>query len=292
MVYYEKQLAQWQSNGLRCLWVTGSNPVLILLLFTNLKGVDNMNNLLQHSKLFLKKNASTILTCIGGAGVITTTVMAVKATPKAISILEKTKEEKGEDLTKLEIIKVAGPVYIPTVIAGASTIACIFGANILNKRQQAAIMSAYALLDNSYKEYKNKVKELYGDDSDRKIKEEIVKDKYEENSQFVEDEKQLFYDEFSQRYFESTTEDVLRAEYELNKMLAKEYGVFLNEFYDLLGIETVDYGDYLGWSTYELVETSGYSWVDFNHHKFVLDDGLECTIISMSMEPTFDFENY
>ena len=102
-------------------------------------------SLLQSSMLFLKKNASTILTCIGSAGVIATSVMAVKATPKALALLENAETEKGEGLTKIEKIKVVGPAYIPAVLIGASTIACIFGANILNQRQQAALMSAYAL---------------------------------------------------------------------------------------------------------------------------------------------------
>ena len=250
-----------------------------------------MNNLLQHSKLFLKQNASTILTCMGGAGVIATFVTAVKATPKALSLLEKAKEEK-EELTILDTVRIAGPAYISTILVGASTIVCIFGANILNKRQQATLMSAYALLDNSYKEYKDKVKELYGEDTDREVRNEIAKDIKEDEKFPVEDGKQLFYDEFSQRYFESTTEDVLRAEYELNRLLSRDDRVFLNDFYELLGIETVDYGDYLGWSSYELVEMCWYCWVEFEHAKVILDDGLECTIITMRMEPTFDFENY
>lgn len=249
-------------------------------------------NLLGASRLFLKRNASTILTCVGAAGVVATTVMAVKATPKAVSLLEMAKEEKGEELTKLEKVQVAAPVYIPTVLIGASTIACIFGANALNRHQQASLMSAYALLDSSYKDYKNKVAELYGENADSQVKQEIAKDKYNEDAYPVEDGKQLFYDDFSQRYFQATTEQVLTAEYELNRMLATDYGVFLNEFYELLGIDRTDYGDYLGWSTGELVDAYWYSWVDFSHTKVVMDDGLECTIISMGMEPTFGFDEY
>ena len=239
-------------------------------------------SLLQNSMIFLKRHASTILTCAGGAGVIATSIMAVKATPKALTLLENAKKEKGEDLTKVEKVKIAGTAYIPAVLMGASTIACIFGANILNQRQQAALMSAYALLDNSYKDYKKKLAELYSEDTVDEIQEEIVRDKHKEKPYSVEDGKQLFYDDFSQRYFEATTEDVLRAEHELNRMLAVHYGVYLNEFYELLGIEQTDYGDYLGW----------YSWIDFHHDKVIMDDGLECTIITMGMEPTFDFENY
>jgi len=139
-----------------------------------------MNKLVHQSTRFIKRDASTILTCVGGAGVVATSVMAVKATPKALMLLEAAKQEKGEELTTLETFKVAGPVYIPSVVMGVTTLACIFGANMLNKRQQASLMSAYALLDNSYKDYKKKVTELYGEQVDTKIKTEVAKDKYEE----------------------------------------------------------------------------------------------------------------
>ena len=169
-----------------------------------------MNKLLQHSKLFVKRNGSTILTCAGCAGVVLTSVMAVKATPKAIRLLEAAEKEKGEKLTKLEAIKVVGPSYIPAIVIGVSTIACIFGANILNKRQQAALMSAYALLDNTYKDYQKKVEELYGDDANDQVKAEIAKDKYvDDEVTLTDDNKQLFYDEFSGRYFESTTHSIV-----------------------------------------------------------------------------------
>lgn len=250
-----------------------------------------MNGLLQTSKVFLRKNASTILTCVGGVGVIGTAVMAVKATPKALERIENAERFKGEKLTKLEVVQVAGPVYIPAAVTGAATIACIFGANTLNKNKQAALMSAYALLDNSFKEYKNKVNELYGEDADQNVRAELAKDKYDANMAPNKD-KRLFYDEYSERYFESTIEKVLQAEYDLNRMISIEYGVYLNEFYELLGIDTVPYGDYMGWSTYELMDCQWNSWVEFSHRKVILDDGLECTIISIDTDPSFDFENY
>lgn len=124
---------------------------------------------------FIKKHGSTILTTLGAVGVIGTAVSAVKETPKALYLLNEAKKEKGEDLTVIEKVKVAGPVYIPSVIIGTSTIACIIGSNILNKRHQAALLSAYTMLDQSYKEYKDKVIDLYGEEADEKIEEEISK---------------------------------------------------------------------------------------------------------------------
>ena len=244
-----------------------------------------MNRLLRHSQLFLKRNASTILTCVGGAGVVVTSVMAVKATPKALVLLGKAMEEKGEELTVLEKVKVAAPVYIPSAIVGASTIACVFGANVLNKRQQAALMSAYALLDNSYKEYRNKVEELYGEEADSQIKKEIAKDRFEEDDRPFDSDNRLFFDFYSLRYFESTMENVLKAEYELNRHLIKYGFVSLGEFYELLGISTTPANYNVGWSIEAGGMFYGYSWIDFEHDICEMEDGLECCCISFEHEP-------
>ena len=251
-----------------------------------------MNKLLFKSKVFLSRNSSTILTCIGGVGVVATVVTAGKATPKAMALIEEAKEEKGEDLTKVETAIVAAPAYITTAVLGVSSLVCIFGANALNQRQQAMMTSAYALLDNSYKEFKAKVNELYGDDAGANVRGEIAKDHYKDTHIHVEDGKQLFYDDFSGRYFESTMENVLNAELKINRMLAQDTGVYLNEFYELLGIETIEYGDYIGWSSVALCEMYWWSWIEFRHEKVVMDDGLECTIIVMDYEPMYDFEDY
>lgn len=251
-----------------------------------------MEKLLHVSKRFIKRNASTILTCIGGAGVVATSVLAVKATPKALQMIDNAKEEKGEDLSKWEIVKTAGPAYIPAVLVGASSIACIFGANVLNQRQQASLMSAYALLDNSYKEYKAKVVELYGEEADSRVKEGIAKDKYTGDEVDSDNGKVLFYDEFSGRYFNCTVADVLKAELEVNKLLSDWGGLYLNDVYDLLGIQRTDYGDHLGWSAAGMYEMYWSQWLDFTTEKFTLDDGLECYILTFGVEPIPGFEEY
>jgi hypothetical protein len=252
-----------------------------------------MNRLVTSSRLFLKRNASTILTCVGAAGVVITSALAVKATPTALELLKEAEQEKGEKLTPLETVKVAGPVYIPAAITGASSIACIFGANVLNKRQQAALMSAYALLDNTYKEYKAKAKELYGDDASAHIRAEIAKDHIEEADIPEEDDgKSLFYDYFSGRYFRSTIETVQKAEYNVNRNLFTRDYAYLNEFYEDLDLEPLETGWAYGWAKAVNYERHWQEWVDFIHEKTVTDDGLEVYILKMHGEPTIYFENY
>lgn len=254
-----------------------------------------------NAKLFLKRNASTILTCLGGIGVVTTAVLTAKATPKALRVIEEAKEEKGEDLTVMETIVVAGPKFVPAMVIGAATVTCIVGANVLNKRKQAALISAYALIDRSYNEYKDKLKELYGEETHQSIVDAIAIEKAEDmqitavnlcsacDMSLEENysEPVLFYDEFASRYFEATIEQVLMAEYHANRNLVLRGYVPLNEFYEFLGIAPTEHGDTVGWS----VEDEFY-WIDFNHRKVLLDDTLECYIIETPWGPTVEAMEY
>ena len=241
---------------------------------------------------FVKKNAPTILSCIGVAGVVATAVMAVKATPKALTIIENAEEEKGEKLSKWEKVNLAGPVYIPTVITGIATVACILGSNVISNRQQAALMSAYALLDSSYKEYKKKTDELYGEDAGKQIRGEIAKDKYVGDDVSLDDGKELYYDFYSGRYFESTPEAVLWAEYETNRAMFVNYAVGLNEFYELLGLEKLPEYESLGWSCGKIEEMYWHPWIEFEHSVAPIDEGLDCTIINMPLAPFVDYLEY
>jgi hypothetical protein len=231
--------------------------------------------------------------------VVATTVMAIKATPKVLTLIEKAEEEKGEELTKWETVKVAAPTYIPTVVTGVATVACMLGANIISKRQQATLMSAYALLDNSYKEYKKKVDELYGEEAGKQIRAGIAKDKYTGDGLTRNNGLELFYDFYSGRYFESTRENVLWAQYETNRALALEGGVSINVFYDFVGLEPLPEYNHVGW-TYELLESAYWDyWIEFGWEDIVIDDddgsghaGLECTIIHIPHDPVMNFEDF
>ena len=249
--------------------------------------------------LFLKKNSATILTVAAAAGVITTSILSAKAAIKASRVLAHKEEEKGEKLTLEETISAVWTIYIPPVVSGMSTIACVFGANILNQRQQASLASAYALIENSYKEYKEKLKELYGEEAHNNIIDAIAAKKCEDvyisagglesayNQEIESDtEPRLFYDEYSGRYFESTIEKVLLAEYHLNRNYILRGFARLNDFYEFLGLEQTDYDEAVGWDI-----CSEIYWIDFNHRKTLIgdnNDSFECYVIEMPYYPSED----
>lgn len=244
----------------------------------------------------LKRASPTILTILGAAGVVGTAVLAVKATPKAMQLIEEADYEKRRDqddvLTPMETVKVAWKPYIPAASVGLATIVCILGANGLNRKQQAAITSAYILLDNTYREYQKKVRELYGPEVDSAVRREVAKETPPKPEDIPSGDELLFFDFFSGRYLNRPIEQVIDAEYQLNrKFIHKDY-VTLNEWYELLGMEAVDFGDMLGWSVSAGEAFYNYQWIDFEHELQTMDDGLECYIIHMTNPPTADFMDY
>ena len=247
---------------------------------------------------FVKRNASTILSCVGIAGVVTTAVLAAKESPKVLTLLETEKEKKGEDLTKWEKVKIAAPVYAPAILVGTATIACVFGSNIINKKQQGNLIGAYALLDSSYKEFKKKTNELYGEDAGKHIRSEISKDKYAGDVTLSDDSKELFFDFYSGRYFESTRENVLWAQYETNRALYVNGCVGLNDYYRALGLEPKPEYEEFGWTCGQIEEMYWHPWIEFDYEETHIDEeteyseGIDYTIIDLPMEPVIGYLDY
>lgn len=255
-----------------------------------------MKGLLSNTKSFLKRSSPTILTCFSIVGVVGTTVLAVKATPKAVELIKNDSRRNHDGdpyaYTKLEAVQSCWQCYIPAALVGFSTIICIIGINVLNKRNQASLASAYALLSESYQQYRKAAKTVYGDEADSKIKVQMAKNTYISADGYSvyspdldsESEKILCYDLFSQRYFTSTMAAVLNAQYHINRNLSLNGYASINEFYEFLGIDKIDHGDDIGWSYDQPVEEE-ILWLDFDNRHTVLDDGLECCVISALWNP-------
>lgn len=253
------------------------------------------DKVLYNTKLFVKRNSSTILCCAAAAGVVATTVVAVKSTPKAMRLIQEQEEAKGEKLTKLETIKVAGPTYVPSILFGVSTIACIFGANAIDKKQQASLVSLYSLLDSSYKSYKNNVKETFGEDADNKIAQTIANkhygkvidanDNYDGNAPSEgPTNTEIFMDFCTFGFFYSTMEDVKNAEKFINDILRMRGDVYLNEYKTALGLESTKIDYEMGWSR-QLLNENGFDEIIFTTEKVKLDNGKDCYVLSVPVDP-------
>ena len=248
--------------------------------------------LLQKTKTFFRKESPVILSCMGAAGVVVTTVLAIRATPKAVRLLDEAEEEKAEleeEFTVVEKAKILVPVYIPTVVAGVTTIGCIIGSNVLSHKQQVSLMSAYAVMDSTYKKYRGKVKELLGAEKDLLVQEELSKDRFEECEPMEPaNGKLLWYEPYRNEFFTLTEKEVIDAEYQLNRNFILRGETNLNEFYEFLGLEPTDAGCEIGWDMYSdefcFENTwlhSKHTWIDFEHHLITPDHGPDYYMIEI-----------
>lgn len=236
---------------------------------------------------YFDKNGSTILSVIASIGVIGTAVLSGKATYDSLAAIHRNKKRQA---SKKEKVKVAFPYYIPAIFAGSVTISCIAGANILNKKRQASLVGACALLGESYRTYKDKVKELQGEEFHNDVISKIASEKYPEGK--IPENKVRFYDEFSKRYFDSTMEDVVWAIYKFNRNFQLRGVAPLNEFYEFLGIEKLSFGDDLGFNYHEMSEGGLTPWIDIHTARAMDCDGKEFYIIQFDWDPIQNYEDW
>lgn len=236
---------------------------------------------------FLTRNASTILTVLGAAGVVGTAVVAVKCTPNALAKIQIGEVEKDDPsgLTIPETIKVAWDSYIPTYLVAAGTISCIIGAHITDKRRMAALASAYSLTETAFNQYRKKAREVIGAGKDEKIADEAAKEAAENCEQpsglVICSGESLCFDRVSGRYFKSSVDKLKRIENEMSKELVNSLWVSLNDVYYAMGLDPISIGDDLGWSI------DGRELVEFHFSTFLNENDQPCVTINFEVEPKF-----
>jgi len=266
----------------------------------------NLSNIVKGVRTTMIKHSPEILTGIGIAGMITTTVMAVRATPKAIELIEKEKDRQNRELLKkaeenghdtcnyierlkpIDIIKTTWKCYIPAAIIGGLSIACLIGANSVNARRNAALATAYTLSESALKEYQEKVIETIGKKKEQSVRDAIAKDRIDKNPVssreviITEKGNTLCYDSISGRYFKSDIDKLKKVENELNRRMRDEMYISLNEFYHEIGLNPISIGDDIGWNI-----DRGY--IELNFSSQLTDDGNPCLVIDYQVTPRYGY---
>lgn len=249
----------------------------------------NLSSIAKSVRTAMKKHSPEILTGIGIAGMITTTVMAVRATPKALVLIEDKKTELETDiLSGKEIVKTAWPCYISAAVVGTVSIFCLIGASSTNLRRNAALATAYTLSESTLKEYQEKVVETIGEKKEQSIRDSVSKDKMMRNPvrEVILTEKggnTICYDVISGRYFKSDRDKISRVVNELNRRMRDEMYITLNDFYYELGLDGTKMGDMLGWNI-----DKGYIELAFSSHLDANDT--PCLVIDYQVAPVYDYQ--
>ncbi len=239
---------------------------------------------------FTKQNSPTILSGIAVMGVAATAVLAARAAVNADKRLHPEAGMPGSGKPEpdgfFEQTKAVWTLYIPAGLSGLATIACIIGANQIGARRSAAMVAAYSLVDQSFREYKDKVVEQLGKAKEQKIGDAIMEDRIKQDSEkqvvIIGTGDQPCFDAFTGRYFRSDMESIRRAENEINRRVLSEYGVPLDDFYELLGLESTLAGQTLGWDPDHMLTCV------FSTH-LRTDTGEPCIAIRFERMPVKDF---
>ena len=241
----------------------------------------------------LTKYSPGILTGIGITGMIGATFMAVKATPKALYLIETKKEEaEVEELTSVETIKTCWKCYIPAALTTVVSAACLIGASTVSAKRNAALATAYSISEAALREYQEKVVEVIGEKKEKAVRDAVAKDHIERDpvtkSEVViidSNSNTLCYEPLSGRYFKSTIDKIKKAEIKLDRQMIQEMYVSLNDFYWEIGLDGTDLGDKMGWNL-----SKGY--MDLSFSSQLADDGTPCAVIVYGIPPVYDYQNY
>lgn len=239
----------------------------------------------------LSDNAPALLTGFGAVGVVTTAVMAVKATPGAIESMKikefELQEEQPDELirlTKREVLAVTWKHYVPAMLMGTTTICCIIGANSVNQRKQAVLVGMYTTAESMAKEYKDKVVEILGEKTDARVMDEVQQDRVSRTPAeglIVMNGKVLCFDSWTGRYFESDMEALRKAENNINRHCINQMYASQNDFYKEIGISGTAAGEEFGWNTDNPLEL----WIS----AVVSDDGRPCLALDYRTQPKANF---
>lgn len=221
--------------------------------------MQNVKVLVKGASKVVADNAPAILTAAAVVGVATTTIFAVKATPKALGLIEAAEQEADEKLSAPQKIRLTLPCYLPALGMGAATMACIITANSTSSKRNAALLSAYTLSETAYKEYKDKVVEKIGEKKEQEVRDEVAAERVKNNPisgnvVFASEGKVLCYELLTGRYFESTHEDLRKAQNNINQQIINDMYASQNDFYREIGLSPTTFGDEFGWNADKLLE--------------------------------------
>ena len=265
-----------------------------------------MMQIFNNTKNGVQKHSPEILAGVGVVGTVASAVMACKATLKLDDILVESKETRDKikevaenpryekeyspedakkDLTvnyAQTAIKIA-KLYAPAVILGSASLGCLLASNDILRKRNAALSAAYMTVDKSFKEYRQRVVDKFGEEVEKEIRynikamevETTVANEDGSETVIVEESKVMdpnlysdyakFFDEFNPNWQNDPEYNLmfLRAQQQYANDLLKAKGrLFLNEVYDMLGLERTKAGQVVGW-VYNPENPTGDNFVDF-----------------------------
>jgi len=271
--------------------------------------IGNFNGIIKLVQSIATKHGPEILIGLGIAGMGTTVVLSVKATPKALLIIDDAINEKNDieleianenedyiynpidKLTVMETTKVCWKCYLPAVITGVTSVVCIIGGTTMNLRRNAALATAYKISETAIKElqeYKDKVVDTIGEEKNQEIENKINKEHLDRAAVDLDSTTisgtgpVLYFEKMGGQWFKSDKETVREVINNLNNTMNTEMYVSLNDFYADMGLANTIAGDSLGWNTNQ-------GMIEPRFSSMVTKTGIPVVVLTTRIEPRVDY---
>lgn len=250
-------------------------------------------------KYLMNENSTTILTGIGVTGTVATAYLTGRASFQAADIIARETSilnlavEENQDpvtLSKTETVKLVWRHYLPAAGIGVVTVTSIIVANKINSKKIAALAIASGISERALQEYKEKVVEKLGARQDEKIRDEIAQDRVLANPAnsreivIMGTGEVLCYDMLTGRYFQSTVEEIKKAENRVNYEIINFMGCSLSMFYEEIGLPPTAYTDSVGWNVNNHMEVK--------LSTVMSADSRPCIAVDFSKQPIPDYEHW
>lgn len=222
--------------------------------------MSHVTSIARGARKFVVDNSPMILTGMAVAGLVTTAVLAAKASPRAWMDIQHAESERTEPLTNVEKVKLTYHYFIPAAVAGSLTIGAIIMAQSINSRRQAAFISAYTIAEKRYREYQERVRETVGEQKEQDIHDEVSAKIARENPMSERDVIYtgkghiMTYDPMSDRYFPADYPTLQQAEIDTNYQILEDGYASLNDFYSRCGLPNIPLGEEVGWTNDKKLE--------------------------------------
>lgn len=273
----------------------------------------SVKDMIEDAGKWIDHNSPVILLTVGIVGFVTTTVIAVKATPKAEKRLKEAKKDLDiiqdeqndaeqhnapvEEIKKIktkkvkaygEVAKDLAIIYGPTMLLGASSAACLIRSHNIEAKRLTAVGTALQISEVARKEYRDKVIETIGKGKEQEIQDEIAKDHVKANPPDINDPitmseiDTLCYETLTGRYFRSNGVKLKKIENEINRRLRNEGFISANEWFYELGLPSTKVGDDLGWNYNEELDLRFSSMLHPDYDVPIL-------IVDYAIAPKYDY---
>lgn len=240
-------------------------------------------------KKVLIQHGPEISIAFGTGGMMFSTVLGILQTPEAMRLIEEKKKELGvENLSKSEVAKAVWKCYLPVAGMSIGSAALILLGTKVHMKRNAILATAYTLSEANRKEYREKVIETFGPKKEETVRDAMDKQEIKDHPvdeigvEITGDGNTLIYDKVTKRYFRSDIDFIRKQETAFNKRLPIEMYMNINEFYHMIHIPPVPYGEYFGC-------TADNVWLDITTGSQKVTESMACITIDYDIEPLMDY---